>query len=408
MSSMVWGPEGAKANNNKKYALKAKIKKLTSELANLSSRIYGLTRTYIGPGGVWTSVAAYNDYMILSAQYEEKQKERSTADFDLRFLERQLSAAPVASPTGVVIGGGNQTTSSTPQLGSVTGGLIYNLPAVKDAYFADNMGIFDIKGGNQPKQYVTDAKELWTNGIASKGMLQTWTPPNGVTTGSFVDGYDLDNKLGTVELQKYGFQFLYNPGNITMTYSGNPEIDVTLMLSGREAFNPVSTATTQSTVGFEILLNRMFDLTYFDKTTGQLQAGADVIQLYGRQPTDGQNDLSEIFEKGTMYDVEFLLKTLFGFEVDSQLGRGKTADMGFVIPRPVELHLGNKLRYLVYINGFSLNHVIFDERMVPMFTTLNVTANRVPDYGGSNVVNGAAGSNTTSSSTATWRNLGMQ
>ena len=98
----------------------------------------------------------------------------------------------------------------------------------------------------------------------------------------------------------------------------------------------------------------------------------------------------------------------FGFEVDSQLGRGKTADMGFVIPRPVELHLGNKLRYLVYINGFSLNHVIFDERMVPMFTTLSVTANRVPDYGGSNVVNGAAGSGTTSSSTATWRNLGMQ
>jgi hypothetical protein len=82
---------------------------------------------------------------------------------------------------------------------------------------------------------------------------------------------------------------------------------------------------------------------------------------------------------------------LFGFEVDSQLGRGKTADMGFVIPRPVELHLGNKLRYLVYVNGFSLNHVIFDTRMVPLFTTLSITANRVPDYGGNLAVDGSVG-----------------
>ena len=365
-----------------KYAvpnLKATINRLVREISSLNSQIKNLEKNYF-IDGIWTSIAAFNDHMILTARKEVKERERALKEEDLRKLNAANTAVTKSTTT--------QTSTTTQRLGTVSGDLEYNLPAVRDAYFKDNMSFFDYNTYNQPRNYIADAKELWTNGISSKGMFQTWTPPDGVVTSEFIDGFDIDNSLGNATWKKYGFQFLYNPGNISMSYSGNVDVDVSLMLSGREKFNPVSTKATQSTISFEILLNRMFDMQYYDKTTGRIQAGQNATQLYGsRFPRFA--DQTEIFNKGTMYDVEFLLKTLFGFEVPSQLGRGKTADMGFVIPRPVELHLGNKLRYLVYVEGFQLNHVIFDTRMVPLFTTLSITANRVPDYGGELAVDGA-------------------
>ena len=391
VSSAVYGPEGAKAKQDTFFAVKNTVDKLTREVAALKAQQYGLVRKF-NVNGVWSSSAAYNEYLIVTARLTEKEKQRTSADFRLRFLQQQRtkpSPGPgTNNPSNANGGGSSQTTASTQKTRTATGDLQYNVPAVREAYFKDSMSFFEYEQVNQPRTAVADAGELWTKGIASKGMFQTWSPPNGVVTSDFIDGFDTSNKLGQATFQKYGFQFLYNPGTIAMTYSGNVEVDIALLLSGREKFNPVSTKATQSTISFEILLNRMFDMKYYDKTTGRLQAGQNAAVLYGgKKPTE--KDELEIFNKGTMYDVEFLLKTLFGFEVPSQLRKEKTADMGFVIPRPVELHLGNKLRYLVYVEGFALNHVIFDTRMVPLFTTLSITANRVPDYAGDLATDGS-------------------
>jgi hypothetical protein len=40
--------------------------------------------------------------------------------------------------------------------------------------------------------------------------------------------------------------------------------------------------------------------------------------------------------------------------------------------------MGNRLRYVISVTNISLKHVIFNERMVPLFTTLSITANRIP------------------------------
>lgn len=359
--------------------LKTTTGQKVSRVAALNTKIKNLETKWL-VNGSWTNSGAKSEHDTLTAQLTLAEIDRADSQKALIIAESAF-ATPTTSTT--------QTTASTQKLGTVSGDLEYNVPAVKEAYFKDNMSFFEYNTYNQPSKSVADARDLWTNGISSKGMFQTWTPPNGVVTSDFIDGFDIDNRLGDAKWQKYGFQFLYNPGNIAMSYSGNVDVDVSLMLSGREKFNPVSTKATQSTISFEILLNRMFDMKYFNKNTGLLQSGQDSRELYGSK-TPSIKDQREIFHKGTMYDVEFLLKTLFGFEVPSQLGRGKTADMGFVIPRPVELHLGNKLRYLVYVDGFSLNHVIFDTRMVPLFTTLSIRANRVPDYGGELAVDGAS------------------
>jgi hypothetical protein len=54
--------------------------------------------------------------------------------------------------------------------------------------------------------------------------------------------------------------------------------------------------------------------------------------------------------------------------------------MGYLGARPVELHLGKSLRYLGTVTNLKIEHVIFNEQMVPLFTNVSVAFARLPDY----------------------------
>ena len=81
-----------------------------------------------------------------------------------------------------------------------------------------------------------------------------------------------------------------------------------------------------------------------------------------------------------MYDLEYLFKTIGGYnsQYNSTLN-GITADKGWLMPLPVELHLGDGLRYLVRVSQLDLQHIIFNERMVPVLSTVNFTCTRYFD-----------------------------
>jgi hypothetical protein len=259
--------------------------------------------------------------------------------------------------------------------------ITYNVGSVKDAYFSGResfMKEVSPQPGNTPV-YVENAANLWAGGIANKGMIQTWSPP--ASTGATVnkDASKSSAMIGQTNPNPtpYGYQFQYNPTNIMMSYAGTPSVDMAYEASGQDKFNFVGTGTTQSTIGFQILINRVYDMKYYSNT-GVLKPGAESV--YSPAPPSYQ-DQQDIYNKGTMYDIEFLLRTLLGMTMPSYLRGGQTADMGFVTAIPVELHLGQSLRYLVWINQLTVNHVLFNERMVPLFTTVDVSCNRMPDFG---------------------------
>jgi hypothetical protein len=277
--------------------------------------------------------------------------------------------------------------------------VIYNASAVNESYFYTGMSFankvspdsvgtvgpdkFDsfIWSGNTPGK-VNDANELWKSNLtsSSKGMIQTWNPPGG--RGGYISPTDSNfTTLSTsASVQRYGFQFLYNPTTIEMSYGGVQDVDPGMASSGTEEFLPVGTNIFQSTISLQIIINRMFDFQYINENGVK---NGEISDFYsGNVPSNA--DLLDIYNKGTMYDLEYLLRTMFPFEpYDSQL-RGKTADIGFLGASPVELHLGNNLRYVAQINNIGVNHVIFDNRMVPLFTTISISTNRIPDYQGSN------------------------
>jgi hypothetical protein len=283
--------------------------------------------------------------------------------------------------------------------------VIYNVPAVNDAYFKSDQSLFAkqtsanwyaegktqidsyIYSGNTPKSVVTNALELWQSSSSGKGMIQTWFP-SGKPPGSS-EGQTWSNMGAAKSVQKYGFQFLYNPGNISMSYGGVPDVDLTMLTSGTEDYLAANPSIFKSAISFDILINRMFDIQYLGPG-GKLKGEVKATDIYsGKIPT--AKDLKKIYNRGTMYDLEFLLQSMFAYSPVATELRNKTWDVGYLGGFPVEMHLGNKLRYVVLIDSITVNHVIFDHRMVPLFSNVSISARRVPDFK-AGVVKDASGS----------------
>jgi hypothetical protein len=256
--------------------------------------------------------------------------------------------------------------------------LIYNLPGVKEMYFRSNSdfesNVLFVNGHNQP--YAVDkADDLWKDtSKAYKGMIQTNTiyKPLGKaapTTKPVV--------INDINKGPYAFQFLYNPNLVTMEYNGAPAVDPIYEATGQDASRLVGSGVSSSSISFNIMINRINDLKYADAITAGKLAINDVYPAINR---DATADVKEIQKLGTMYDIEHLLRTLLGYGLPSALRHRATADIGYLGAFPVELHLGKSLRYLVTIDSFNVSHTIFTKDMVPVFSNLSVTCNRLPDY----------------------------
>lgn len=241
--------------------------------------------------------------------------------------------------------------------------------------------------GNAPYA-VDEAAQLWSGSLANKGMIATWRQLKQVNKDDYVAsqmsaGTYLEQKV------KYGFSFHYNPTSVAMQYGMMPNIDPTMYTSGLEAFTDLSAGLGYSTVNFNLVINRLHDMQYFNPATGLIDSKYGSGNFAGRKPD--KREQKDIWEKGTMYDIEFLLRTIVGFQMDSALGRNtywdkKTADVGYLTGVPVELHLGKSLRYVGRIESLSINHVLFTERMVPTFSEVAISLTRIPDFAGNSLL----------------------
>jgi hypothetical protein len=249
--------------------------------------------------------------------------------------------------------------------------LQYNASSVRETYFSTRTDFINkvMLSHNQPT-VIRSAGDLWTSVLGSKGMIVTseqvlkaWN--SGSNKATSADYFDKRN---------YGFQFQYNPGTVSMNYFTSPNVDVTMITSGTEMFNLAGVSGSQGSISFQIIINRIFDMQYYNGD-GNLQNP----ERYPKRPASVQEE-HDIYNKGTMYDLEFLLRVLMGTTMSSYLRGENTADMGWLPAIPVELHLGKSLRYLGIVNTLSVNHMIFNERMVPLFTTVNIDFVRLPDY----------------------------
>ena len=260
----------------------------------------------------------------------------------------------------------------------------YNAPMVRSAYFRSkgpqsettSRGISD--AGNY-----TDAKNMYTpikydpitgavleSAPAAKGTIQMYRNIYNLTRYyETKENTDLDPTM-------YGFKFLYNPTEVSMGWGIAEGVNPEVIQSGADGYIvPIGAGLNQSTIDFTLLLNRIGDMAYLD-SNGRIP-GAD-------DPYPGNfnklEDLKMIYKKGTMYDLEYLFRTINGPNASYQSSlNDRTADRGFLLGAQVELHLGDGLRYLVRIGSLSVNHTVFNDRMVPILSNVQISCHRFYD-----------------------------
>lgn len=256
--------------------------------------------------------------------------------------------------------------------------LDYNVGMVLPAYHGNRFEKLTNQKSDIPNKIGgLDLKNQFAVAGQNKGMIATYVPVDGVEVARAIP-----NREGivnsTVRVGRYGFQFHYNPKNLSMSYASTSDVDLGYIASGEDPFHIAGAATTQSAISIQIPLNRIADFQYYDPKTNELKAGTQGI--YGPNTPSAAHQ-QRIYEFGTMYDIEYLLAACLGYKMQTTY-RDMTSDIGYVAGSPVDIFLGKKLRYRGMITRVDVGHEIFDQRMVPIFSTVSISFSIMPDIQG--------------------------
>ena len=201
----------------------------------------------------------------------------------------------------------------------------------------------------------------------------------------------------------YGFQFLWNPENISVAVARN--MDVTP--SSADRLRSVSGAFPgQESIQFSIVLDRVNDFAALRSIAGAKKSekgaypsfGAEFIGQYKYGLSDStalgkipmNQKLYDLSRYGTLADLEYLFKAINGAGPGggwvTLLGK-KSADIGFLSPTLLAFRFGpdstESLSYVGWITNLSINHTMFTEEMIPLRTTVNFS---VDAFAGSSII----------------------
>lgn len=191
---------------------------------------------------------------------------------------------------------------------------------------------------------------------------------------------------------RYGFQFLYNPSEITTNVAVNTDITPT---SEDKFAKVVGAFPSGEALTVSILLDRtndFFCLRSHTNTQKQYSSGTmngymtgDFSQYYKHSlekdfSKNFTKKLSDLINLGTISDVEYLYKAINGPNwVNPATGR-ETSDIGFLSPTLLRIDIG-PLSYIGYVSNLVVTHNAFTQSMIPIRTTLSVSFNLMATAG---------------------------
>ena len=231
-----------------------------------------------------------------------------------------------------------------------------------------------ISAGSSPEG---DALKFWTskeNG-GGKGTIQMDRATNTLELRANAQKSSKDPK--NFDPNFYGFKFHYNPTTVNMSWSGMMGANPVYEAASLDPAVPMASSLFTGNITFDIILNRIHDLALLDENGGFKTSSNPYEPV-----TISLEDRKMIVQKGTMYDLEYLFHAMHGFMSSTNFTSSlmqKTNDPGWLPVRPVELHLGNKLRYRVRISNLEVVHKIFSEKMVPLLSVVSFSCARYWD-----------------------------
>lgn len=295
----------------------------------------------------------------------------------------------------------------------------YNAPLVKHAYFRQSLQSNLLDGMYVDQGNYSDALDAWKFGMGGRGTIQQdrkWIRNVLAQKGQSA-------KIIKNVSHPWGFKFLYNPTAVSMAWGIQSVADPLFLANTTQlAIQPVTMNLSSAVVDFNLIINRLEDHTYllgdgsiagYTKTPSsdwnqldELDVRGEVVLLkqdierWKREKLEYDRDQNPypvfvpiedrkmIVERGTMYDIEYLFRTLMSpLEPFEGALNGVTSDRAYLQPAIVELHLGDAMRYRVRVEKFSVNHIVFSPKMVPLFSTVTMSVSRFVDSPETNQTN---------------------
>lgn len=225
--------------------------------------------------------------------------------------------------------------------------------------------------------------------------------------------YPFESFQGTSGVTIYGFKFMYNPAVIDFGISSTDGVNLGYIASGKATAMPIGATQTGSGISLSFPITRVDDMSLIESRKVKVrnehyqravdkwfqggQVGRrprpedivnkttlnDVRWMYGRRGESAvtEDDLEMIVKRGTMYDLEFLFRAVLGRRWKTAY-RGFTADVGLMFGVPLKLVLSREMIYRVRLSNVSYSHKSFTPDMVPMYTDVSLTFDRIPDVVG--------------------------
>ena len=202
--------------------------------------------------------------------------------------------------------------------------------------------------------------------------------------------------------RQIGFQFLWNPESFSTQVILNSDVTPSM----QDRFVGVAGAFPGTeTISLTIRIDRTNDFACFahkgtrekdptSKVGGdrEKQWGVNFGQFYKGHKLGLSTDallakqIAEVYEMGTLADIEFLYQTVNGPNANYMKGGWKnslgrvTSDIGFLSATLVKFEIG-PVNYLGYINGLSVNHLAFTQDMKPIRSDVSIQANLLASVG---------------------------
>lgn len=196
---------------------------------------------------------------------------------------------------------------------------------------------------------------------------------------------NVDSSYPTLNLEdrEYGFQFLWNPNQITVNVARNMEITPSAADSLRVV---TGVFPGQETFTLNIMLDRTNDFACIAHNkraalpNWNAYAGYYTNQYPSAKKQDFYKELEKLMKQGTMYDLEYLFRSINGSgfggkEYANLLGR-TTANIGYLQPTLLGIELGptiDSLSYVGWISNLQMNHTHFTENMIPLRTEVTIS-----------------------------------
>lgn len=229
---------------------------------------------------------------------------------------------------------------------------------------------------------------------------------------NYADRATVLNQDGKGGFEAYGFRFPFNPASLDFQVSSTTNVNLGYIMSSSNSAMPTGLSTDGGgSISLQIPLSRVEDMQAITMTTSrsieyvggggmlgtvvrQEFTADDIARLYGStaQSTVTSEDLAGIATRGTMYDLEFLFRACLG-KAWTTMYRGRTADVGLLFGVPLVLTLNRLdgagtgiydggMRYRVRLSGINFTHKSFSPTMIPLYTELGLSFDRIPDVMG--------------------------